>query len=318
MSQRFEWLTRDYPLKAFSLALALALYFFVSVENDRSVDVDFPIEYRTADDIELIGEHPTAINVTIAGPWASVRSYDPEKLAPVRIDLRDAGPGPVRRRLDVSDVNAPGGMTVVAMTPTQIDVTLDRKVEKQLPVSVDLGIDKPAYGFEVVAATSNPEKVRVIGPATVMQGIDTVPTRPLNLAGREEGFSEEIELRPLPLPLRLRDKVVAVDIDIREETATRLLPVTVRCRDLPAGTELVLEPEVIKVEVRGPRRLIDDFDKQSLVAYLDIANELDEGVRDFEKNVSVEGLPERIGLAGSLPSVRVKVTKLGGRRRGKG
>ena len=318
MSQRFEWLTRDYPLKAFSLALALALYFFVSVENDRSVDVDFPLEYRTADDIELIGEYPTTINVTIAGPWASVRSYDPEKLAPVRIDLRDAGPGPVRRRLDVNDVNAPGGMTVVAMTPTQIDVNLDRKIEKQLPVAVDLGLDKPAYGFEVVATMTNPEKVRVIGPATVLQSIESVYTRPVNLAGREEGFSEEIELRPLPPPLRLRDKVVAVDVDIREETATKVLAATVRCRDLPPGTELTLEPEVIKVEVRGPRRLVDGFDKQSIVAYLDIGTELEEGVRDFEKNVTVEGLPERVGLAGSLPSVRVKVTKLTNRRRGKG
>ncbi len=318
MNPRFEWLTRDYPLKAFSLALALALYFFVSVENDRSVDVDFPIEYRTADDIELIGEYPTTINVTIAGPWASVRSYDPEKLAPVRIDLRDAGPGPVRRKLDISDVNAPGGMTVVAMTPTQVDVTLDRKVEKQLPVTVDLGLDRPAYGFEVVGSTTNPERVRVIGPTTVMQTLDTVYTRPLNIAGREEGFSEEIELRPLPTPLRLRDKVVAVDVDIREETATRVLTASVKCRDLPPGTELVLEPEVIKVEVRGPRRLVDGFDKQSLVAYLDIASELDDGVRDFEKNVTVEGLPDRIGLAGSLPSVRVKVTKFANRRRGKG
>lgn len=318
MTPRFQWLTQELPLKAFSLGLALALYFFVSVENDRSVDVDFPIEYRTADDIELIGEYPTTINVTIAGPWASVRSYDPDRLAPVRIDLRDAGPGPVRRKLDVSDVNAPGGMTVVAMTPTQVDVTLDRKIEKQLPVTADLGIDRPAYGFEVVASSTEPEKVRVIGPATLMATIETVYTRPLNLAGREEGFSEEIELRPLPAPLRLRDKVVAVDVDIREETATRVLAATVRCRDLPVGTELQFEPEVVKVEVRGPKRLVDSFDKQGLVAYLDIGNELDDGVRDFEKNVSVEGLPDRVGLSGSLPSVHVKVVKLVSRRRGKG
>lgn len=318
MSQRFQWLTENFPLKAFSLGLALALYFFVSVENDRSVDVDFPLEYRTADDIELIGEYPTTINVTIAGPWASVRSYDPDKLAPVRLDLRDAGPGPVRRRLDVSDVNAPGGMTVVAISPTQVDVTLDRKVEKQVPVTVDLGLDKPAYGFEVVSATAQPEKVRVVGPATAIQALETVYTRPLNLSGREDGFGEEIELRPLAGPLRLRDKAVAIDVEIREETATRLVAFTVRCRELPAGTELTMEPEVVKVEVRGPRRLVDGFDKQGLVAYLDVAAELDQGVQDFEKNVSVEGLPDRVALSGNVPSVRVKVSKFARGRRGKG
>jgi hypothetical protein len=119
--------------------------------------------------------------------------------------------------------------------------------------------------------------------------------------------------------LRVRDKSVVVDVDIREETGTRVVSATVRCRDLPSGTELTLDPEVVKVEVRGPRRLVDGFDKQALVAYLDIGTELDEGVRDFEKNVSIEGLPERVGIAGGLPSVHVKVTKVvTARRRGKG
>jgi YbbR domain-containing protein len=318
MSEKFAWLTRDFWLKAFSLGLALALYLFVSVENDRSVEVQFPVEYRTADDIELIGPAPSTITVTIAGPWASVRSYDPAKLVPVRVDLRDAGPGSVRRRIEETDVSAPGGMTVVGINPNQLDITLDRKVERQIPVTVDTGGDHPAFGFEVSSATAEPDRVRVVGPATVMQTIEAIYTRPIELAGREEGFTEEVELRPPVAGVRLRDKLVTVNVEIREEVVTRTVTVPVRARELPPGTELTMEPDNVKIELRGPRRALDAFDKQAAVAYVDITTEVDDGVRDFEKNVFIDGLPERCGLAGAPPTVHVKIGKMVARRRGKG
>ena len=318
LKHHLAWVSRDFWLKAFSLGLALALYFFVSVENDRAVEVEYPVEYRTADDIEVVGTAPSTIKVTIAGPWASLRSYDPIKLVPVRVDLRDAGPGTVRRRLDETDVTAPGGMTVVGINPNQIEVSLDRKVEHAVPVTVDVGVGRPAYGFEVVSATADPDKVRVVGPLTHVQGIEAVFTRPVEIVGREGSFTEEAELRAPSPPVRLLDKLVTVTVEIREEVITRTIAMPVHVRDVPPGTELTVEPDNVKVEIRGPRRVVEGFDKQVAIAYVDVATEIDDGVRDFEKNVVVEGLPERSGLAGAPPTVHVTIGKLTVRRRGKG
>ena len=315
--KRFASLLADMPLKAFSLALALALYFFVSVESDRSIDVEFPIAYQLQDDMDVIGDAPRTITVTISGPWASIRTYDSSKFQPVRVDLREAGPGPALRRIDEKDVNAPGGMSVVAITPNQVEVTLARKVERQVAVAVDVGIDKPPYGFEIAGTTTEPDKVRIIGPNGIVQQIDAVFTRPIEVGNHEETFTETAELRSPNPSVRLREKAVTVTVEIREEMTTRVVSQPLDVRQGPTPTEVILEPSTVKLELRGPRRILEAFDKNTVTAYVDIAADLEEGVREVEKNVIVEGLPEKVVMTPSPASVRVKVVKLIAKRRGK-
>ncbi|MBC7792483.1 MAG: hypothetical protein H7Z43_02145 [Clostridia bacterium] len=317
MKDRFAFLFANLPLKVFSLVLAAALYAFVTIESGRSVDVEFPIEYLTADDIDLIGEFPHTITVTLAGPWASIRTYDSSKFQPVRVDLRDNGPGPVLRNIQEREVNPPGGMSVVAITPNEVQVTLARKVERQVAIAVDVGIDKPPYGYEIAGTTTEPEKVRIIGPNGVVQQIDSVFTRPIEVAGHEETFTENAELRAPSPSIRLRDKSVTVTVEIREEMTTRVVTVPMDARQGALPTEVLIEPSTVKLELRGPRRLLDAFDKSSVTAYVDITSDLQDGVREVERNVIVEGLHEKIVMSPSPSSVHVKVVKLIAKRRGK-
>lgn len=317
MKRRLAALLSDLPLKTFSLLLALVLYAFVHVEGDRSIDVEFPIEYTTADDMDIIGDAPRKIQATLSGPWASIRTYDSSKFQPVRINLRDAGPGSVLHAIDLRDVTPPGGMSVVAITPNQIEVNLSRKVERSVPVSVDIGIDKPNYGFEIAGTSTDPEKVRIIGPNGVVQQVEAIFTRPIEVAGHEETFTENAEIRSPQPSIRLREKSVQVTVEIREEMANRTVVVPMDARQGPTPTEVILEPAQVKLELRGPRRLIDAFDKESVTAYVDITADLQDGVREVERSVIVEGLPEKIVMTPSPATVHVKVVKLIAKRRGK-
>lgn len=314
MSPRLDVITRDAPLKLFSLFIALVLYFFVTDESAESVDVAFPIEYRLADDIVLMGDSPTTIEVTLSGPWAGVRSYDAARLKPVVVDLRNAGPGVTTYRIVEDDIVAPGGMSIVAVRPSQVELTLDRKVERQVEVQADLGNEKPAFGYEVVDVDVEPSRVRVSGPSKAMQALEHVFTRPLDLAGRDQTFTDDIELRPLQPPLRLRDRSVSVTVEIREEYVTRAFNVRVVPTEVSAAVRVTPEPETVKVELRGPRRVLEGFDKQNLVAYVDVATEVAQGLREVEKTVTLSGQPERASLLGPLPAVRVTIARLAKRK----
>jgi YbbR domain-containing protein len=314
VNNRFAWVTRDAPIKIFSLFIALVLYFFVTDESAESVDVDFSIEYRMPDDIMLIGEVPSTINVTLSGPWASIRSYDRAKLRPVVVDLRNAGPGVTTHRISEDDIPAPGGMVVVQVRPSQIELNLDRQVERQVEVQADLGNEKPAFGYEVVDVDIEPSRVRVIGPTKAMQNLENVFTRPLDLAGRDQTFTDDIELRPLQAPLRLRDRSVSVTVEVREEFVTRAFTVKVVPAEVPAGVKVTPVPETVKVELRGPRRVLESFDKQGLVAYVDVAAEIGQGAREAEKPVTISGQPERASLTGAPPTVKVTIARTSKRK----
>ena len=129
---RLSFIKENLGLKLFSLLVAVLLFLFVSVESTTPIDVDFRVVYQLPDDIIIVSDAPTVVHTTLRGPWASFRSYDITDLKPVVIDLTDAGPGTVRRTIDTSEVIPPGGMTVVAVRPAEIVLTLDRTIERQV------------------------------------------------------------------------------------------------------------------------------------------------------------------------------------------
>ena len=78
------------------------------------------------------------------------------------VDLSRRGPGEERVHLDAFDVHAPEGMTVADVSPTIIDVALDRRIEKMVLVEPDL-TGRPPFGYElgeVLAAITDGTTIR--------------------------------------------------------------------------------------------------------------------------------------------------------------
>ncbi len=303
---RLSQLTENLSLKLFSLAVAILLFLFVSVESATPVDVDFRIEYRTTDDMMVLDEPPQVVHTTLQGPWASFRSFDINELKPVLVDLSGYGPGPTRYSLNTNDITPPGGMTVVAIRPSQLELTLDRKIERQVPVLVDT-VGSPAFGYEVGEVTTQPPRVRVSGPAGALQALEYVYTRPVSLDGHNEDFTTEVELKPLPAPLNLKEKRVRATVQIQPEQATRSLNLPVTVEHAPPGTHVA--PATVAITIKGPRQVIDGVTTGKAVAYVELTDDSEQAKGSFDAVVKVRGLPDRVQLSGQVPHVQVKLGK---------
>ncbi len=306
-ASRFKFITENLSLKLFSLAVAILLFLFVSVESATPVDVDFPVKYESGEDLVVTNDPPQVVHTTLQGPWASLRSFDVSELPPIVIDLKRAGPGTIRRSIETSDVTPPGGMQVISVHPSELEITVDRKTERQVAVQVDL-TGRPAPGFMVEAVTSEPSRVRVQGPLTMMQGLEHVYTRTLDIDGRTDDFTVELDLKPPAPPLRIRDRRVMVTVQITEEFVTRSFEnLEVKLDGAPAGTKLV--PEHVSLKLKGPKSVIDELAPESLEAFVDVQPEYDEGEQSFEKPVKLRGQPERTQWVGQAPKVVVQIPK---------
>ena len=312
---RLELLTRDLSLKLFSLAVALIFFMFVSVESATPVDVDVRIEYQLSDDLMLTGSPPNTLHATLRGPWAAFRTYTADDMNPVSIDLRDVEPGSLRRSVDLQVVKPPPGMQVIGVRPSELQLTVDRRVERQVPVSPDIPT-RPAFGYEILDVRFEPPRVRVVGPLSRMQTLDFVVTRTIDVQGREEDLSIDVDLRaPLP-PLKLVDQSrVHVLVEIGEEIVQRVfrdVPVTVD--NAPKGARA--QPSAVLITLKGPRRVVDKMEKSKLLAYVDALPEFSQGKRGFEKNVQLKGdLPERVQVLGPVARVKVDIPRARRRRR---
>jgi YbbR domain-containing protein len=306
---RLKELQRNWTLKVFSLMISILLFLFVSVESSTVIDVEYAIDYRTADDIMLTSPAPRKLTATLKGPWATFRTFG--NLETVVIDLSTAEPGTLRHRIDVSDVAPPTGMKVMSIRPSEIELGLDRRVEKLVSVEVD-PLGRPAFGFDIVEIRVDPPRVRVEGPMSKIRVLDFVHTRPINLRDRTEDLTVEAELRPPTPPLRLVDRTaVSVFVDITEDVTSRDLNLPVVLVNAPSGATAT--PDIVEVELKGPRHVVDRLGQDALQAVIDVSPEASLGETKFEKTVSIRPeLPERTVVVGALPSVMVT---LPGRRR---
>ena len=305
-------LSGDLSLKLFSLLVSVVLFLFVSAESSTPVDVEFPLQYRTPDDMLITSDVPGVLSVTLRGPWAKYRSFEGGDLEPVNIDLIEAEPGLTRYRIETRDIKAPAGMDVVAISSSELEVNLDRRIEKQISVEVDL-IGRPAFGYEIAKVESEPQRVRVVGPKTKMQTLDFVYTRPVDIRERDKSVRSPVELRPPASPMQLADiRGVEVFVEIREEMLIRNMVVPVRLDNEPRGSSVA--PETVLVSIKGPRRIVDKLEKDQLVAVVDVLQEVQQSKQHFQKSIQLVGLPDRTEVAGALPKVDVSLRRPSRRR----
>lgn len=298
---------RHFSLKLFSFLVSLLLFFFVSVESVTPVEVDFPVVYDVPDDMLIIGRAPTSIHTTLQGPWAAFQDYTSQDVEPIVVRLEEVGPGVLRHRVQVSDIFAPAGMKIIAFRPAEIELTLDRKSERLIPVSADL-IDRPAFGFEIADVRVEPKAVAVEGPISMVQTLDFVYTRPIDISGRDNSLSLEIDLKPMSNPLRLKTSSVQVQIEIVEQFVERTFEqVRVQLSNAPEGTRV--SPESVVIYLKGPRKVLGTLNEKVLVAKVDIKDDLPASVDLLEKTVTLEGVPERTLWTGLAPKVKVQLPK---------
>jgi YbbR domain-containing protein len=295
-------------LKFVSLLVAAILFVMLNAESSTPVEVQFPISYDTPDGFMLVGHPPTSLSATLKGPWTRFQSFREEDMLPVVVDLTQmpAEPGTIRHMVATGDIQAPLGLQAVSFRPTEWDLTLDRRVERSIPVEASLP-HRPAFGYEIVSVRTEPREVKVIGPRSSVMGLDYIPTRDIDIRGREGDLEVEVALRNPPHPMKLITKQVFISIEIGEEQIQRMfrnIPVKVEAD----GVALTVEPSTVMLRVSGPRRSVDAMKSSSLEATVKIGDELEKGLKSFEKSVELRTtLPERTQLVVPIPRVVVSV-----------
>ena len=300
-----DW-TRDWLLKLFSLGVAVALFWFVRSENTSSVEVDFRLEVRTGSDMMFVREPPALLHATLRGPGATFRSLDISDLKPVVLNLRAAEPGTLRQAIDIAAIIPPAGMKVVSVRPAEVEISLDRRVERQVPIRPDFS-DGPAPGFEIIDVHLTPARAQVVGPAGKMQGLESIVTRPIDVGGREEDLRVEVDLRPPLSPLKLIDRRVVALIEIGEEFVQRSFSeVPVRIEGAARSWQLVTDQ--VALTIKGPRRALDNLDRDALEAMVRLPEVDPPGLTRMEKMVQLGGLPDRVQVVAPIPKVTLERT----------
>ena len=157
---------------------------------------------------------------------------------------------------------------MVKISPAVLTFHLERTLRKVVPVQPRL-LGRPAEGFEVAEVTSQPAEVRVEGPTSRVDEVESAFTEPVSVDGAKETVTDDVTIGIAdPLLRVLATPRVKVTARIRERHATRTIKgVAVEVR----GAADTPRPDRVDVTVTGPASALATLAAADVRAYVDAA-----------------------------------------------
>ncbi len=294
-------------LLVMSLILSIALRAYISGEESIELKKDVYLKIIPPDGMALIGEPVRKVEVTLVAPRNILALLGQQKIN-VEYELSgDKKPGRYTFFLREHDIPLPQrGINVTDISPKQVDVELDVIVGKELKVKpVLIGSVPDGYVVDKENIFMDPSSVLVRGPKKMLDEIDTVKTREIDVIGRTRSFRIRVELNVPPNIEVENHRAVDVFIPIRNEGVHKVIkgvPIYVMSNPLKDFLT-VITPPIVDLDVKGPKSLIDKLDKKDIRAYVDITA-LPKG--EYQLPILLDG-DKKVSVYGNVPVVNVKI-----------
>jgi YbbR domain-containing protein len=181
-------LTENWVLKLLSLAFALVLWFFVMGEQRLERSCSVPLELKNMPvGVMVANDIPSHIEVRISGPRTLLMNLHPEDIG-ISVDLKGLRPGLTTFKRLEERLDLPGPLKVTRLSPSYIDVRLERVMTKTVPVKVRL-TGNPARGYRVARVVSDPARATIEGAKSELEKVEMVLTDEVEVDGITENFT---------------------------------------------------------------------------------------------------------------------------------
>lgn len=231
-----------------------------------------PIEFHNLPDspVLTVSKYPPLFaRVDLEGPRDTIESLRAGQLV-VIADMSTVDPGIRVIDLEIDPKLLPANIKVKSIEPRRITVTVERVVEKEVPITPRFEGDPP-QGFQVVDWQIVPPTVKIAGAETQIREITQVSTETVRLSDRTDTFSEQVAIDIGSTNLNISGNsggkvMLTVNIgEARKERVIDNVPVTLSGAPLRARPF----PKVISVTVYGPRSNVDALDVTDIGAVIE-------------------------------------------------
>jgi YbbR domain-containing protein len=284
----------------------------VTVEVDTVASQSFSIEViQPADIPRSLGITSTVVSPTEVEVTGVRQNVDRVARVILPIELRgqtesfttEARPLAV----DVNSVEVPS----VEVRPNRVRVSVALEVRgKEIPVFVRCECTA-LDGYEVIGQpVASPPTILVDGPRDALAQVQYIYTTPIDTSGLSEpSLLSDVPLDTTSLPEGVTAERLLVDVSVRVEQSLfrqvfEDLPVAIL--GLSPDLEATVSPDVVSVEIEGPREDIAALTPNDVAVVVDIT-ELDEGTHQLRPRVI---LPPRTRYSEPPPQVIVVITRI--------
>lgn len=232
--------------------LAVAFWGVVKLAQDYTVQLRRPLRYTglPAERL-LVGTPVQALELTVTGPGHQLLlPWLLKRMDTFRVDLSRQN-ALVNGQLSTMELQGalreglPSDVFLEDIRPATLPLALETRTTKQVPIQLNLMLTA-APGFGVVRQPQfSPAQLKVVGPPSVLDTLQSVGTVPRRLTGIRKSEVLELELQQIGGVELLQDRVTAQVVVEPVTEVVRTVPVEVV--NVPLDEELRLIPTQVTV-----------------------------------------------------------------------
>jgi len=298
------WLPRNAGRQLAAFVVACLVWYATNVlERDAERVVEMPLVTRHVPPELVLVDEPTApVLVTMRGPRTLLEGVEGTRARFV-LPVRKLTAGTNRLELQAGRVEPtlPRRIRVVRVHPGRVELRTEPLRRRRLPVRVELA-GSPAFGYSIAESRVMPEEIEVAGPASVIDELKAVQTVPIDLRGLDASTTRSVALDWAGDHLSFEPDRVTVTARVEEVVVTRRFPRVAVQLDGPPGATVT--PATLAVTLRGPERLLHNYELPAGVAWID-ATALPAGTHRVEATVEVPADFEVVARKPDVHSVHV-------------
>lgn len=178
-----------------------------------------------------------------------------------------------RRKIDLrNEIQNNGWLTstfqVLEIVPSQVECDIDKIVSKEVYISGNFNIQyKEGYGT-AAGVQLNPDKIKIYGPVSILQNIDSVKTEFKEFLNVSEPIDEELKLPDIE-GIQYSRSVCTLQVDVQKIVDRSFENLLVEIRNVPPTKELILYPSKIDVVLKGGINTLGKLTNDSIKVYVD-------------------------------------------------
>ncbi|MFA7257409.1 MAG: CdaR family protein [Kiritimatiellales bacterium] len=264
-------ISRNWMMKLLCLVLAFAVWQAVRENTSFEVMVtDIPVTVTAGDGRAVLDQSTDTVSIRFRGSRDDIRFISSDQVE-VNVDISGHSDR-LRQTVKFSPryVKAPSRAHAVQFDPPEITVTIDREVERVLPVKAIFEGELP-QGILMEKNLCAPATVKVRGAERLLSELEQVRTVPISLDGRYNSFKTHVAIAADAQPWTVSPERVTVEANLVERVETRRIEDNV-VRPMLASDDtrvVKIRPEKVAVTLRGSPQRIADLNARDIYTYID-------------------------------------------------
>ncbi len=169
-------------LKAVSLLLALILWITILGFKKEEKRLSVKLEPILAPNMVIANKIPSTLEFNIVGSRIVLRDFE-KKIQPIRPDLRKSPETTIGFSVNAELLGElPHGVKIISYFPPSVIITLEELTEKYVTVKPRI-VGTVANGFEILTVKTEPSKVAIRGPKSLMRNVESISTEDVDVEG---------------------------------------------------------------------------------------------------------------------------------------